>query len=215
MFDLWKTKTMLSLAIILLFAIPMVLGAIIVPFGALDQLPQIIATVEDIVTIIAIILAGLVAGASVVLVRPSEPNISVSHQIGHRTLNQQEAHVRIEAKLHNTSRVPVQIRRSSISVERLVRTTAGHYEYAGIGGNLLRDRSTTFAQHSILYNREFHLADLEVIIESGQSRQETFEIIIDPDNVPIRIHTRFRGGLPNAQEASDKDWEAISFYDID
>ena len=225
MLNLADAKTIVGLAIMFF------LVAALVPFASLaipllrsmdvsifpTPEPYYFATtsLQNLITISAIVTAAVIAGRNGLLSRKLDPHVSIDHKTTHQQLDSQNAHVRVQVALHNASGVPVQIRRSAISVERLARTTAGHYGYSDIGGNLLRDRSTTFVQHPILDNREFHLADLEVIIESGQSRQETFEIIIDPDNVPIRIHTRFRGGLPNAQEASDKDWEAISFYDID
>lgn len=175
---------------------------------------QTFSWLDDLAAIVLIIVAGLITAANVITRRLLDPHLSVSQQVKLRSLDERTVHVRVEATLNNMSNVPVRISQITLWARRLYFGSDGIYGYTPVHG-LVRDENQRFSEPHKLDGYEYSLEPRHVVILAGQSRQMALDCIVDIGEVPVRIRTRFRGGLPNADGESDEDWEAISFCDFD
>ena len=67
-------------------------------------------TIESVITIIAIVIAGIFAWRNGIIFRHRSPHINISHEITHRFISPSYTHLIVTATLHNSSRVKVEFR---------------------------------------------------------------------------------------------------------
>ena len=65
-------------------------------------------TVESVITIIAIVIAGIFAWRNGIIFRHRSPHINISHEITHRFISPSYTHLIVTATLRNSSRVKVE-----------------------------------------------------------------------------------------------------------
>lgn len=67
-------------------------------------------TIESVITIIAIVIAGIFAWRNGIIFRHRSPHINIAHDVTHRFISPSYTHLIVTATLHNRSRVKVEFR---------------------------------------------------------------------------------------------------------
>lgn len=67
-------------------------------------------TIESVITIIAIVIAGIFAWRNGIIFRHRSPHINIAHDVTHRFISPSYTHLIVTATLHNSSRVKVEFR---------------------------------------------------------------------------------------------------------
>ena len=67
-------------------------------------------TIESVITIIAIVIAGIFAWRNGIIFRHRSPHINIAHDVTHRFISPSYTHLIATATLHNSSRVKVEFR---------------------------------------------------------------------------------------------------------
>ena len=65
---------------------------------------------ESIVTVAAIVAAGIFAWRNGIIFRQRSPHINITHEISHRAVSEEYIHLAVTAELHNGSNVKVEFR---------------------------------------------------------------------------------------------------------
>lgn len=76
-------------------------------------------TIESVITIIAIVIAGIFAWRNGIIFRHRSPHINIAHDVTHRFISPSYTHLIVTATLHNSSRVKVEFRDGFVVLQKI------------------------------------------------------------------------------------------------
>ena len=149
----------------------------------------VINSVESIVTIAAILVAGIFAWRNGIIFRHRSPHINITHEVTHRAISESYNHLAVTVELHNTSNVKVEFRdglfvlqdlgpMADDEVERLYETALDTHH----------DDENEFQWETI---RELWVkwGKDELSVEPGQTAARTIEFVVPWDVESVLITT--------------------------
>ena len=71
---------------------------------------ELVVSIESVVTIFAILLAGAYAIFKLGVFRVLKPHLTITQNVSHRLLGNKYVHLAVTAHLHNSSKVAIEIR---------------------------------------------------------------------------------------------------------
>ena len=71
---------------------------------------------QSLVTTIAIVAGGIFAAYKWQVFRESEPHLTITHKVSHRTVGESYVHIAVTAVLHNSSRVHIELLKGIFSL---------------------------------------------------------------------------------------------------
>ncbi len=208
--DVIKGTLLLLLAIV---------GSLVVVSGALTLLPGVASPVKDAAGIVqalaavaAVVLGGVFAYRNSLLFRTFEPHLTITQAVTHRRIGTQYLHIAVTATPHNSSKVKVEIREGFFrlmqvspvdddAVEILYAQTFAYGERRDLQWPVLDEFRRPGRRN-------------EVVIEPGESRQETCEFIAVMDTQTVIVYSYFYNAQFVEGSESAQGWSATTVYDI-
>lgn len=197
-------------------------------------------TIESVITIIAIVIAGIFAWRNGIIFRHRSPHINISHEITHRFISPNYTHLIVTATLHNSSRVKVEFLDGFFVLQKIA--PLNDDEVTQLYSQSLDDAVSaneesndpqweTLDEIRNVWNKD------ELIVEPGSAATLTVEFIVPKTIQAVLIttylyNTRVMGKIDNAFDAVDdapkrkhwllrwreiegtRGWTRTSAYDI-
>lgn len=197
-------------------------------------------TIESVITIIAIVIAGIFAWRNGIIFRHRSPHINISHDITHRFISPSYTHLIVTATLHNSSRVKVEFLDGFFVLQKIA--PLNDDEVTQLYSQSLDDAISeneesndpqweTLDEIRNVWNKD------ELIVEPGSAATLTVEFIVPKTIQAVLIttylyNTRVMGKIDNAFDAVDdapkrkhwllrwreiegtRGWTRTSAYDI-
>ena len=167
---------------------------------------------QSIITSLAILVGGVFAILKFQLFRDFEPHLSISQMVSHRFVGSRYVHVAVTSLLNNNSRVRLDLNSGFVRVQQIAPTTDADVVdlYAQV---FLRNEQEDLQWPTL---DEFQRTSTRehLIIEPGESHQETCEFIISVDVQSVLVHTYFYNSRHSPGSQSAQGWGATTFHDI-
>lgn len=164
-------------------------------------------TIESVITIIAIVIAGIFAWRNGIIFRHRSPHINIAHDVTHRFISPSYTHLIVTATLHNSSRVKVEFRDGLFILQKIA--PLNDHEVTQLYAQSIDDAVSanneegkdiqweTLDKLWIVWDKD------ELIVEPGSSTALTIEFIIPKTIQAVLIttylyNTRVMGKIDNA-----------------
>ena len=202
---------LVSMAVIGLFVLVAALDWVLPDASPLGRWADIVLAV---VTILAILVGGLFAAEKFELFRDSQPHLTISHTINHRNIADSYVHLDVTAALHNSSRVKVELNRGLFTLQEIAPVLDDEELEDRLEARNLVAENLAFSQWAILDQFSCDWGGSALVIEPGQTFQQTVEFVISREITTVAIHaffynSRFAEGLEQPE-----GWNITVVYDI-
>lgn len=163
-------------------------------------------TIESVITIIAIVIAGIFAWRNGIIFRHRSPHINIAHDVTHRFISPSYTHLIVTATLHNSSRVKVEFRDGFVVLQKIAPLNDDEVTqlYAQFSDDAVSANEgaediqwETLDEMRNVWNKD------ELIVEPGSAATLTTEFIVPKDIQAVLIttylyNTRVMGKIDNA-----------------
>ena len=163
-------------------------------------------TIESVITIIAIVIAGIFAWRNGIIFRHRSPHINIAHDVTHRFISTSYTHLIVTATLHNSSRVKVEFRDGLFILQKIAPLNDDEVTqlYAQFSDDAVSASEgaediqwETLDKLWIVWDKD------ELIVEPGASAALTIEFIVPKTIQAVLIttylyNTRVMGKIDNA-----------------
>lgn len=149
-----------------------------------------IGLVESIVTIVAVLTAGVIAWRNGIIFRHRSPHINITHDITHRVISPRYTHIAVTATLHNRSRVKLEFYDGLLVAQNLAPLSNEEVEdlYSETFGDISDERFGHFPWETL---EEFRYSwdRGDFIVEPGEAKPLTFEFVVGDEIKAVLITT--------------------------
>ena len=177
-----------------------------------DRFGDAAKTVQALGTLAAILAGGLFALYKLQVFRDFQPHLTITHQISHRRIGDSYVHLDVAATLRNGSKTHVEIQDAFFLLQRIAPVSDDEvvslYDSAFESENYAGFQWTTLEQARRTWQQD------ELLVEPGESHQETIEFIIRADIDSVLIYTYFHNSNHSKSSRSAEGWHATTVYDI-
>ena len=187
--------------------------AIIVPtwnWTGIGPIKDLAAIFQSAITVIAIVVGGVFAWFKLQAFRDFEPHLTISHEVRHRTIGESYVHIDVTATLHNGSKVKLDFREAFIRLQQISPTSDGEVE--SLYTSTFVNREYEDLLWPILYEVPRTWDVNELIVEPGESHQETYEFIVSTLVESVIVYTYYYN--PRGASEAPEGWGAATVYDI-
>ena len=176
-----------------------------------DRAKDIASIVQAFAAALAIVVGGMYALYKLQLFRTLEPHLTIEHEITHRRLSDSYVHIDVTARLHNSSRVHVELREGLFRLQGV--SPAADDEIELLYSKVFVDRDYSNIQWPTLDEVDRDWDEGELVVEPGESHPETIEFIISAsDYESVLIYTYFHN--PAHKPGTAQGWTATTIHDI-
>ena len=133
--------------------------------------------IQSIATIIAISVGGYLAWRNWHIFRAREPHVTISHQVSHRIVGAEYVHISLTVTLHNSSRVHLEFRDGSFTLQQLA--PALNEQIERLYAQVFVDDDETYLQWPTLEDVKRTWDEDELVVEPGESEYQTYEFIVN------------------------------------
>ena len=150
-----------------------------------------IGLVESIVTIVAVLIAGVIAWRNGIIFRHRSPHINITHDITHRVISPRYTHIAVTATLHNSSRVKLEFYDGLFVAQKLAPLADEEVDdlHSESFGDISDIGRLIDFPWEILEGVLYSWDKDELIVEPGEARALTFEFVVDNDIEAVLITT--------------------------
>ncbi len=198
----------------------------------LSIISELASIAASLITVVAIIVGGSFAVFKFRVFRESKPHLTVSQEVRHRFIGTNFIHVVTYMKLHNSSKVAVQISGAMIRAQMVspafddqIQTL---YDSSGSenGHDTKRDPDTDEGAWSAndthdsvplwplleTINRSWEKGEL--IIEPGGTDSQAYEFIIHRGIEAVLIYAHFQNADFKPKKKVPRGWDVTTVYDV-
>ena len=172
---------------------------------------EVLGLAQVLFTIVAIVAGGSLAAYKWQVFRESEPHLTITHEISHRTVGESYVHIAVTAMLHNSSNVHVELLKGIFSLQ-LLSPTSDELVESLYDEVFVRGRHTAL-QWPIIDESERGWGKGELIIEPGESHSETIEFIALGDVESVMVYTYFYNPKYSIGGNAAQGWGASIVHD--
>ena len=173
---------------------------------------DVAGAIQSALTVLAIVVGGVFALVKLQVFRTFEPHLTVTHEIHHRAISPGYAHIDVTARLHNSSRVKVELREADIRLQLVAPITDVVAE--GLYDDALADNSDNYAQWPMLSEMKRNWDGGDLIIEPGAIHRESFDFVVSSDIASVRVYTYFYNPAFEEGKRVAEGWRSTTVYDI-
>ena len=170
------------------------------------------SSVQSVGTIAAIGVAGAFTYYRLQIFRSFEPHMTITLDVSHRRISDSYVHIAITSTLLNSSKVKTELHKGAFAllqvapmpdetVERLYRQVFEERQYEDIQWPTLDEVERTWREG-------------ELIVEPGESHQESCEFIVSADVRSVVIYAYFHNARSGRDDHASEGWGATTVYDI-
>ena len=161
------------------------------------------------VTAIIVAIGAMFAAVKFQIFRESAPHVTVTQTVTHRRIGDSYVHLMVTATLYNSSKVKMDFRRAHFRLQLIAPITDAEVENLYADVFVDKDRRDFLWQELDRAERSWERNGL--IVEPGESHQETCEFIVTTGVDTVLIDTFFYNPR---QPAIPQGWGTTSVYDI-
>ena len=175
------------------------------------------AVLRSAVYSLAILVAGAVAIYKLQVFRDLEPHLTISQAVSHRSVGDKYTHIFVTTTLRNSSKVEVDVRQEFFRVQQIAPVSNEELDRL-VGAVFRRENQQEESQKEIQWPtldevwRDWD--PHEVIVEPGESHQETVEFVIPSDVRPVLVYYYFFNPRFLPGSGTVEGWGATSVHDI-
>ena len=199
---------MMLLTIIIAFAV-------IVPtwrWSGIGPIKDLAGIFQSAITVFAIVVGGVFAWFKLQAFRDFEPHLTISHEVHHRIISDSYVHIDVTATLHNSSRVNIELGEADFRLQQVSPLSDSQVE--SLYAEVFAEEEHTHVQWPILSQVQRDWGKGDLIVEPGESHQESYDFIVSTDVESVSLYTYFYN--PGYREGSHtaQGWRATTVYDI-
>ena len=161
------------------------------------------------VTAIIVAVGAMFAAVKFQIFRESAPHVTVTQTVTHRRIGDSYVHLMVTATLYNSSKVKMGFRRGYFRFQQI--SPIMDEEVENLYADVFVDGNHRDFQWDHLKTVERNWEINDIIIEPGESHQETCEFIVIAEVETVLIDTFFYNPR---QPAIPQGWGTTSVYDI-
>ena len=204
-----QSRMILGAMIVIALLVFLAVGSV---WLGLARTRDLINIVQSAVTITAIVAGGLFAIFKLQLFRDLQPHLTITQEVAHRYIGDSYVHIAVTSTLNNTSRVKVELRKGLYRAQRILPTSDEEVEH--LYAQVYVHREHTDFQWPALVELSRIWEQNQLVIEPGESHQETWEVILSSEVRSVLVYAYFYNpsGHPDAQAA--EGWAATTIHDM-
>ena len=168
--------------------------------------------IQSALTVLAIVVGGVFALVKLQVFRTFEPHLTITHEVHHRLIGDSYTHIDVTATLRNSSRVAVGIREAEFSIQQVA--PISDEEVENLYAEVFVDGESLYLQWPILDSVPFEWEVGEMVIEPGETHQETYEFVAPSHVETVLVYTYFYNPVSPRPANSAEGWAATTVYDI-
>ena len=207
-----RSQTWRAIIIATLVLIPIALAfvTLVDDWSNVSKIKDVAGAVQSAVTVIAIVAGGIFALFKLQAFRDFEPHLTISHEVSHRQIGNSYVHVAVTSTLHNGSKVKLDFLQAFIRLQQISPTSDAEVE--SLYTSTFVDREHEDIPWPILYEVPRIWDVNELIIEPGESHQESYEFIVSTEVESVIVYTYYYNSRGDSE--APEGWGATSVYDI-
>ena len=168
--------------------------------------------VQSVITSVAIVVGAAFAVFKLQIFRAFEPHLTITQEVSHRSVGDSYVHIVVTARLHNSSKVRVDLRRGFFRLQQI--QPIPDEEVERLYSQVFVDRAETHLQWTILDEAPREWAKNEASVEPGESHQATCEFIVSSDLKSVLIYTYIYNARASQDPSAADGWAATTVHDI-
>ena len=162
--------------------------------------------VQSVITVAAILVGGYLAWRNLHIFRAREPHVTIEHSLSHRLIGEDYVHISVTVTLHNSSRVHVEFRDGSFTLQQVAPVSNEDVEH--LYAEVFVNEKEAYLQWPTLYDFRRPWDEDELVVEPGESEYQTYEFIVGRDVESVATSTYFfnsrvLGKIPDDIELKD------------
>ena len=173
---------------------------------------DIAAIVQSSVTAVAIVVGGIFAYYKLQLFRDFEPHLTITHEVSHRFIGDSYVHIAVTANLYNSSRVKMGFRRGFFLIQQVSPISDDGIEE--LYAQVFVTREYRDVQWPTIDEIPLFWGENELIVEPGESHQETYESIVSRETESVALYTYYYNLDHPRNPQNPEGWGATTVYDI-
>ena len=175
-----------------------------------ESAKDLVEIIQLIIVASGIVIGGYFALYKLQVFRDFEPHLTVSQEVSHRYVGDSYVHVETTATLHNSSRVKIEIREGLFRLQQIA--PVSDEEIMELYAQVFIDEESKHLQWPTLEEVDRNWAANELIVEPGESHQETYEFIVSRDASSIMVYAYFHNS--RFPKSPAEGWGATTVHDI-
>ena len=199
----------IAIVAIILAALLLLSGAMYLWLPDIDKTGDLARITQASVTAIIVAVGAMFAAVKFQIFRESAPHVTVTQTVTHRRIGDSYVHLMVTATLYNSSKVKMDFRRGYFRFQQISPITDSEVE--NLYADVFVDGKHRDFQWELLKTVERNWEINDIIIEPGESHQETCEFIVIAEVETVLIDTFFYNPR---QPAIPQGWGTTSVYDI-
>ena len=201
-----RTTSFLFGLVSLLVALSLAFYIWLPDLGVASNLARI---VQASVTSVAILAGGIFAGVKLQLFREFAPHITITQTLTHRSISDSYFHIFVTATLHNSSKVRVDFRRGYFRLQAI--SPSSDEEIERLYADVFVDHNNRDFQWPTIDEAPREWSRNDLIVEPGESHQETCEFIVATGIRTVLVDTYMYN---SKRPAVPQGWGTTSTHDI-
>lgn len=193
----------------IIIALPLMSAAMYLWLPDIGKTGDLARIIQASVTTVILAVGAAFAAAKFQIFRESAPHVTVSQTVSHRVVGDSYVHLMVTATLYNSSKVKMEFCRARFRLQQIAPITDDAVE--NLYADVFVDQKHQHFQWENLSTVKRNWKRNDIIIEPGESHQETCEFIVIAEVETVLIDTFFYNPR---QPAIPKGWGTTSVYDI-
>lgn len=178
----------------------------------ISRLRDVVGIVQSFVTACIIVAGGILAYRKLLIFRDFEPHLTITHSASHRHIGTQYVHIEVTATLLNSSKVQVEIRKGFFRLMQIAPIDDADVE--ALYAQMLTGKKGKDIQWPSLDEFPRVWKRNELVIEPGESHQETCEFIVSEETTSVLVYSYFYNLRFSETSQSAQGWAATTVYDM-
>ena len=195
-------------ALALLVCVALILDLLLAEQGRAKDIASII---QSFAASLAILAGGIYALYKLQVFRTLEPHMTIAHRVSHRRIGDSYMHIDVTARLHNSSKVKIELRQGLFRLQGV--SPVSDEEVEILYKETFAQKRFNSIQWPTIEEAERAWAKGELVLEPGESHSETIEYIVEASSYEsVLVYTYFYN--PSRSLGSAEGWTATTVYDI-
>ncbi len=204
-----KHRIILGTLLLAAVAIALTVGYVLL---GLTRFNELVGIFQSLITIAAILVGGIFAIFKLQLFRDLQPHLTITQEVSDRYVGESYVHIAVTSTLSNRSRVKVEVRKGLFRVQKILPTSDEEVEQ--LYSQVYVDREQADLQWPTLVDLSRIWEQNQLVIEPGESHQETWEVLLSSDVRSVLVYAYFYNPSSYLDSEAAEGWAATTIHDI-
>ena len=198
-----------GVVLVVLAALAIVLNFTLSDVSRANDLGEI---VQISVTVFAIVTGGIFAYDKLQIFRDFKPHLTITLESSHRIVSESYVHIAVAVNLKNNSKVRTEILEGLFRLQHIAPLIDDDVEY--LYRQVFATKEADEIRWPLLAEDQRTWERNELVVEPGESHQETVEFIVETNVESVLVYTYFFNSRFSPGSTSAQGWGATSAHDI-